>query len=177
MRRNRPWPTFFPVVIGSGGCYTVCHAKPSGIGQVNRVSTFAGTLKQGILNGLSITFLMVKVIVPCYIVIEFIKHLGLIEMIGRVFKPFMGIFGLPGEAALGLMAGYFINLYAAIAVLSPLNLSPKHITIMALMLGISHALTVETPVTSRTGVNALVLLAVRVVLSLVAGLTLNLLWR
>jgi hypothetical protein len=53
------------------------------------------TVKKGFLNGISITYKMVKVIVPCYIAIEFIEHLGLIEAISTFFKPCMGIFGLP----------------------------------------------------------------------------------
>lgn len=135
------------------------------------------SIKRGLLNGISITFLMVKVIVPCYIIIEFIKYLGIIDIISRFFKPLMMLFGLPGEAALGLIAGYTINLYAAIAVLSPLDLSSKDITIVALMLGISHSLPVETPVTQKTGVNGWVLLFVRIFFSLLSGIVLNILWK
>ncbi len=134
-------------------------------------------IKKGIKNGLSITFVMVKVIVPCYILIEIIKHMGIIGTISEFFKPFMRFMGLPGEAALGLIAGYTINLYAAIAVLSPLNLSTKDITILALILGISHSLTVETPVTQQTGVNAWSLLILRILLSLLAGAGLNIIWK
>ncbi|MCX8022840.1 MAG: hypothetical protein N2745_08725 [Syntrophorhabdaceae bacterium] len=134
-------------------------------------------IKKGFLNGIAIVYLMVKVIIPCYIAIELIKHFGLIEIISRFFKPFMGLFGLPGEAALGLLAGYLINLYAAIAVLTPLDLGTKEITTMALMLGISHSLTVETPVTHKTGVNGWVFLFVRVILSLASGVILDLLWK
>ncbi|MCX7965248.1 MAG: hypothetical protein N2596_01285 [Syntrophorhabdaceae bacterium] len=133
--------------------------------------------KKGLTNGLSVTFLMVKVIFPCYLIIEIVKHLGIINIIGDLFRPFMKFFGLPGEAALGIIAGYTINLYAAIAVLSPLNLSSKDITIVALILGISHSLSVETPVTQKTGVNSWVLFSVRFLLSLFAGAGLNLLWK
>ena len=136
-----------------------------------------GPLKRGLTNGLSITFMMVKVIVPCYIAIEVIKHFGLIDIISRVCKPFMSIFGLPGEAALSLVAGYFINLYAAIAVLTPLGLPAKNVTVIALMLGICHSLTMETPITKKTGTNALLLMLVRIVLSLFSGVVLNLLWK
>ena len=135
-----------------------------------------GPLKRGLLSGLSITFMMVKVIVPCYIAIEIVKYLGVIDTIGSVCRPFMGLFGLPGEAALALVAGYLINMYAAIAVITPLHLSTKDITVIALMLGICHSVTVETPVTKKTGVNAFVLLLVRLFLSLIAGALLNLLW-
>jgi hypothetical protein len=133
-------------------------------------------LRRGLFNGLSITFMMVKVIVPCYIAIEIVKLLGVIDTIGSVCRPFMRLFGLPGEAALALVAGYLINMYAAIAVITPLHLSTKDITVIALMLGICHSVTVETPVTKKTGVNAFPLLLVRLFLSLIAGAVLNLLW-
>jgi hypothetical protein len=141
------------------------------------MQTFSASLKKGVYNGLSITYSMVKVIVPCYIIIEIIKHVGLIDVISKFFRPFMGLLGLPGEAALALMAGYLINLYAAIAVLAPLDLNTKDITVMALILGISHSLPVETPVTQKTGVNAWLLCVVRIVLSLLAGAALNLIWK
>ncbi len=144
---------------------------------MNEGNLVYGPLKRGLVNGLSITFMMVKVIVPCYIAIEVIKHFGLIDIISRLCKPFMSIFGLPGEAALCLIAGYFINLYAAIAVLTPLGLATKDITVVALMLGICHSLTLETPITKRTGASASLLLFVRVGLSLFSGMVLNLLWR
>ncbi len=134
-------------------------------------------LKRGLLSGLSITFMMVKVIVPCYIAIEAIKYFGLIDIISRFCKPFMSLFGLPGEAALCLVAGYFINLYAAIAVVTPLALPAKDITVIALMLGICHSLTLETPITKKTGVNAPFLMLVRVGLSLFSGVILNVLWK
>jgi len=133
-------------------------------------------LKNGVIKGLSIVYDMVKVIVPCYVAIELMKHFGLIEIISRIFRPFMRLFGLPGEAALGLIAGYFINLYAAIAVVSPLDLSGKQITIVALVLGISHSLPIETSVTQKTGVNWAVLLAARIGLSLVSGFFVNIAW-
>ena len=120
--------------------------------------------------------MMVKVIVPCYIAIEIVKYLGVIDTIGSVCRPFMRLFGLPGEAALALVAGYLINMYAAIAVITPLHLSTKDITVIALILGICHSVTVETPVTKKTGVNAILLLFVRLFLSLIAGAALNLLW-
>ena len=76
-----------------------------------------------------------------------------------------------------MIAGYTANMYAALAVLTPLHLSYRDVTTIALMLGISHSLPVETSVTRKTGVNAWILLLVRVVLSLVVGILLNLIWK
>jgi hypothetical protein len=120
---------------------------------------------------------MVKVIVPFYIAIEFVKRSGFLSLVGDFCKPFMGIFGLPGECALGLVVGYFVNLYAAIAVLAPLHLPAKEITVMALMLGLAHSLPVETAVTKKTDVNAWVMTGARIFLSLLSGILLNLIWK
>ena len=138
---------------------------------------FTETLKKGFFHGLTLTWDMIKVIVPFYFVVELIKYLGLIKVIGAFFRPFMGFFGLPGESALALIAGYTTNLYAAIAVVTPLHLSSRDITIIALMLGISHSLPIETPITRKAGVNAWLLLVVRIGLSLTVGVILNLLWK
>jgi spore maturation protein SpmB len=140
------------------------------------MNTFLTTFKRGALNGLAITYEMVKVIVPFYIAIEFLKHTPFLGFVSEFFRPLMKLFGLPGEAALGLMAGYFVNLYAAIAVLVPLNLPAKEITVIALMLGIAHNLPLETAVTRQTGVNAWLMLLARVLFSLLSGIILNLLW-
>ncbi|MCX7856553.1 MAG: nucleoside recognition protein [Deltaproteobacteria bacterium] len=138
---------------------------------------FVDPLKKGLLNGLSVTYTMVKVIIPCYVLIEFIKYYDLLRPVATFFKPVMRLLDLPGEAALGLLAGFFINLYAAIAILSPLNLSPKEITVCALNLGICHSLTVETPVTRKTGVNYVPLLFLRLFLGLFAGWAVGILWK
>ncbi len=135
------------------------------------------TFKKGFTQGLSLTLEMVKVIIPFYLLVEFMKYLGIIQLVADIFRPFMRIFGLPGEAALALIAGSLASLYAGIAVLTPLHLSPREITIIALILGISHSLTVETPITKRTGVNAFFMLFARISLGLIAGALLNLIWK
>jgi spore maturation protein SpmB len=137
----------------------------------------AATFKRGFFNGLALAAEMVKVIVPFYLLVELLRYLGVITLIGRACGPVMGLFGLPGESALALIAGYTANMYAALAVLTPLHLSCRDVTTIALMLGISHSLPVETSVTRKTGVNAWFLLVLRVVLSLVVGVLLNLIWN
>ena len=137
----------------------------------------AATFKRGFFNGLALAAEMVKVIVPFYLLVELLRYLGIITFIGRACGPVMGLFGLPGESALALIAGYTANMYAALAVLTPLHLSYRDVTTIALMLGISHSLPVETSVTRKTGVNAWILLLLRVVLSLVVGILLNLIWK
>jgi len=47
---------------------------------------------------------------------------------------------------------------------------------MALILGISHSLPIETSVTQKTGVSWVVLLGARIGLSLISGVFVNIVW-
>lgn len=135
------------------------------------------SLKKGVINGLFVILLMFKVIVPCYIIIEFIKHYDLLRPISSLFRPIMKFLDLPAEAAIGILAGFFVNLYAAIAILFPLNLSTKDITVCALILGICHSLTVETPIIKETGVPYIFLLFLRIFVAFLAGWGISVIWK
>ena len=52
----------------------------------------------------------------------------------------MRFFGLSGDAALVLISGYLVNLYAATGVIVALQLPLREITILAVMLGFAHSL-------------------------------------
>lgn len=82
--------------------------------------------------------------------------------------------GLPGEAALVLVMGVAVNLYAAIGVIISLSFTGKEITIMAVMLSLAHSLPVETAVGAQTGISPVFLTMLRCVLAVISGLLLNL---
>lgn len=42
-----------------------------------------------------------------YVIIQFLKLTGLIELLNAIFGPVMGIFGLPGEAIVVLLSAFF----------------------------------------------------------------------
>jgi hypothetical protein len=88
----------------------------------------------------------------------------------------MGVFGLPGEAAFAFVAAFLLNLYAAIAVIVPLHLTPFQVTQCGLMMGIAHNLVVEGGVLSTTGARGGVLTLCRLAIACVAGLLLRGLW-
>lgn len=85
----------------------------------------------------------------------------------------MRYLGLPGDAAMAILAGYLVSLYAAIAVMIPLGLTAKQITILGLLLGLSHNLVIETLVLREMRANYILLLGIRILLSLVMAFTIN----
>ena len=131
------------------------------------------TFLQGISNGLKTSLILIKVVIPFYILISILKETPIISYAANLFSPIMKYLGLPGDAAVAILAGYLVNLYAGIAVMIPLGLTAKQITILGLLLGLSHNLSIETLVLREIKTNYLLLLGVRISLSLLMAFTIN----
>lgn len=119
-------------------------------------------------------YTLFKVMTPVYIFVSILKKLEVLEVLAGYFSPFMKFFGLPGEAALAVVLGWTVNLYAAIAAFAGLGLSTRQVTILAVMLGVSHSLFMETAIIGRMKARPWVILPIRIVMSLFIGALLNL---
>ena len=133
-------------------------------------------IRTGLAAGFSTSLKIIKVSIPLYVAVTLLKGTPVLDLLGNVFAPVMGIFGLPGEAAFAFVAAFLLNLYAAIAVIVPLHLSPFQVTQCGLMMGIAHNLVVEGGVLSTTGARGGVLTLCRLVVACAAGLLLRGLW-
>lgn len=132
------------------------------------------TFLRGIKSGINISWELAKVIIPVYFLVTFLKYTPVLGWISDMMSPLMKLVGLPGEASVPLVMGYFLNIYAAIGALLPLGLDVKQITIMAGMLLMAHSLPVETAVSKGTGVKVGGLVVLRLLLSFIMGVVLNL---
>ncbi|RKD32718.1 nucleoside recognition domain-containing protein [Thermohalobacter berrensis] len=132
------------------------------------------TLKNGIKSGLNTTWTLAKIIVTVYFIITFVKYTPLLDWIAIKCAPLMKIFGLPGEAAIALVLGNVINLYAAIGAIASLSLTAKQSTIIAVMLSFSHSLFMESAVAKKTGISVVLVLLIRFSLAIISGILLNL---
>jgi Fe2+ transport system protein B len=134
-------------------------------------------LRNGLKKGLNTTWDFAKIVVPVYIIITFLQHTPIIQMIAGIFEPALHYLGLPGKAAIVLVLGNLTNLYAALGVIPALGFTFKEITILSLMLSFSHSLIMETAVMKRIGASVIKLNALRIGLAVISGLVINLLWR
>jgi len=130
---------------------------------------FLDSIKKGLKKGIDTTFMLGKIMVPVYFVVTIINHTPLIDWISIIFQPLMEIFNLPGEAAIVLVIGNFLSLYAAIGAMGALALTPTQITTLAMMLSFSHSLLVETAITKKLGLKLHNVLLVRVGLAVFTG--------
>lgn len=134
---------------------------------------FVSSVKEGVKKGMETTWMLAKVIIPVYFVVTFLQHTPAIDWIAEVFKPIMATFNLPGEAAIILVIGNLLSLFAAIAAIKAIPLTPAEITIISVMLSFSHSLLVETAVTKKLGMSVPKVIAIRVGLAVIAGLVLG----
>lgn len=128
------------------------------------------SLKEGFIKGLETTWMLAKVLIPVYIIVTFLQHTPVIDWIAVAFRPLMALFNLPGEAAIVLVIGNLLNLYAAIGAIKALSLSYAEITIIAIMLSFSHSLLVETTITKKLGLSVVKVVAIRMGLAAVTGM-------
>jgi len=126
-------------------------------------------LKTGIRRGLRTSWVLIRVILPTYIVVDLLKSTPVIPALGRAFGPMMHPLGLPGEAAMALVLGCLVNLYAAVGILAALGLTPGQVAVSGLMLGIAHTLIIEAAVLRSIGTRYLLLTFYRLVVALLVG--------
>lgn len=130
-------------------------------------------LRQGLKSGIETAFKLIIWVLPLYIVVDLLKGSAILNMIGEFCAPVMTLFGLPGEAAFAFVAAFLVNLYAAIAILAPLDLTPWQITQCGLMMGIAHNLLLEGAILSSTGVRGWVITLCRLGIAALAGFLLH----
>jgi spore maturation protein SpmB len=133
----------------------------------------AKTWKNGFLDGLKTSFMLLKVIIPVFALIKVLEHTPVIGWISQFCDPLMRFVGLPGEAALAVVTGMFLNFYAAIGIIIALGLTAWQITIIAVILSCCHELVIETAIIKKTGIRAWPILGIRLATAIGAGAILN----
>ena len=138
---------------------------------------FLTHIENGLKKGVNISFKIAIYVFPFYIFIDFLKTTGILENIGKFFTPVTQLMGLPGEATVVLLTGFFINLYPALASMVAMELTTKQITIIGIVLGISHNLIIEGIVLSKSGVRFYITLLFRLSLAIITGIMVNFVWN
>jgi hypothetical protein len=136
-----------------------------------------GILKRGLLAGLKTTWTLSKVIFPITLIVVILQYTPVLPWIIDLISPFMGLLGLRGEAAIPLVLGNALNLYAGIAGILSLELTVKEVFILATMLSFSHNIFIETAVALRVGVKLWVVLVVRFGLAILSAILINVFWK
>lgn len=127
-------------------------------------------VKRGAQKGIKTTLELAKIVLPTTIAVTILRASGVLDTVSELCAPLMGLFGLSGDAALVLISGYFVNLYAAAGSIIALGLPSREIIVVAIMLGFAHSLLVEIVISRRAGSPIGTILPLRVGVSLLSGL-------
>lgn len=116
---------------------------------------------------------LTKIMALLSFAIMLLQYFGIIKWISYWLTPLFSHFGLPGEAALAYVSGYFVNCYSAIAVMTTLDLSTRAATILSVMVLCSHNMIVETAVQHKTGSSIFSIVLIRTLSAFVLAWILN----
>lgn len=134
-------------------------------------------LQRGLFVGLKTTWTLGKVIFPITVIVTLLQYSPVLPWVTNVLTPMMRWIGLPGDAALVLVLGNFLNLYAGIGAMLTMDLTVKEVFILAVMLSFSHNMLVESAVAAQVGVRVRWMVAVRVGLAFVSAWLIHILWN
>lgn len=132
--------------------------------------------REGLRSGIGTVWELGKVIFPVTLVVSVLRYTPVYEALLSVLTPVMGLVGLPNEAAIPLVLGNLLGLYAAIGAMLTMEITVKQVFILAVMLGFSHMLPAESAVCRRVGVSATLVTVFRLGLALAGAVAVNLLW-
>lgn len=130
---------------------------------------------RGLRSGLETFWSLAKAMIPAYLLALVLREIGVIDLLAHWAAPLMSLVGLPGEAAVPLIMGYVLNVYAAVGATQALDLTARQMTVLALACLIGHNLLVEGSVIRKTGMSGFGFGVLRVASGLVAAGIANLL--
>ena len=116
---------------------------------------------------------MVRLVIIVSFGVEVLRYFGVIARMSDFLSPFFEYLGLPGEASLAFISGYFVNVYTAIAVMSTFEMTTRAITILAIMVLSAHNMIIESAVQKKCGTSILRIFVVRTLSAFILGFTLN----
>lgn len=135
------------------------------------------TAIRGLQEGVAVSWMLGKIVFPVTVIITILQYTPVLDWFIELVSPFMSLIGLPGEAAMPLVLGNALNLYAGIGAIVSLDFTVKEVFIMAMMLSFSHNLFIESSVASKTGVSWWLISGIRIVLALMAAWVIHFFWQ
>ena len=117
---------------------------------------------------------IIKITVGVSLGILFLKYFKVLPWFSELISPLFNHLGLPGEAALAYVSGYFVNVYTAISVAVSLDLDIRAMTILGVMVLCSHNMITETAVQKKSGSSAVRMVLVRTLSAFILACLLNL---
>ncbi|MFC2021561.1 nucleoside recognition domain-containing protein, partial [Chloroflexota bacterium] len=139
-----------------------------------KMSDFRTQAQRGVLTGVkkgwSSFVWMGKIIIPVSFLVALLQWSGWLSQLDFLLNPLMRLINLPPAAALPIITGMLVNLYAAIAVITVLPFTPEQMTLVAVFSLIAHNLIAEGIIQHKSGINVIKTTLFRVSAAVIAVL-------
>jgi Fe2+ transport system protein B len=138
-----------------------------------RPGQWPAALRRGLSKGVSGYLWLLKIMVPVSLATALLDFSGWLNGLDRLLAPVMGVIGLPPHAALPILVALTAGIYACIAVMAALPLTPEQMTVITVFVLIAHSLPQEAAIQARSGIHFLKSTGVRLVAALVSALAVS----
>ena len=116
----------------------------------------------GIKRGWGSFVWICKIIIPVSLLVALLQWSGWLYKADVILNPLMGWLNLPSEAAIPIISGLVINLYATLATITIVPFTVGQMTLIAVFTLIAHNLIVEGIIQHRSGMNVITVTLVRI---------------
>jgi len=130
------------------------------------MSNYRTKLKVGFLEGIKKgwgSFVwMCKIVIPLSLLVALLQWTGWLNHLDFLLNPLTRFINLPPQAALPIISGMLINLYATIAIITVMPLTMGQMTLIAVFNLIAHNLIMEGIIQHKSGMNIAKITAIRI---------------
>jgi hypothetical protein len=130
------------------------------------MSSFRTRLKEGFLEGIKKgwgSFVwMCKIVIPLSLLVALFQWTGWLSHLDFLLNPLTRLINLPPQAALPIITGMLINIYATIAIITVVPFTVGQMTLIAVFNLIAHNLIVEGIIQHKSGMNIAKVTAIRI---------------
>ena len=124
----------------------------------------------GLRKGLKSYLWLLKIVIPVSFLVTVLEWSGWLSHLDFLLDPVMSLLNLPPEAALPIITGLAVNLYAAIAVMAAIPFTVGQMTLIAVFCLIAHNLITESIIQHKSGLNAAKAVIIRIAAAVIAVL-------
>ncbi|MDR0519154.1 MAG: hypothetical protein LBG82_03775 [Clostridiales Family XIII bacterium] len=115
------------------------------------MNTAALALRDGFIKGVKTGGFLLRIMVPIYLIVVFLRHTPAIPFMQEKLSPVMGLFSLPGDAAVPIVAGIFSDEYGVVAAMNGFSFSSAAITTIAMIILCFHSVPLEAAIGQSIG--------------------------
>lgn len=123
------------------------------------MSDFRNQAKNAVIAGVKHaghTFVWIcKIIIPVSFLVTLLQWTGWLNQLDFLLNPLMSLLNLPPEAALPIISGMLINVYATLAAIAAIPFTAEQMTLIAIFSLVAHSLIMEGVIQHRSGVNVI----------------------